>query len=141
MQLSKGASYVIISLSLWLIVEFVTVWRARLGEWISAMPWPIAQYLFIILVFWFFLFVKNWGYRKVFIAMLIVMYIFELLWQNALLLNAAWFIPTSILLVQIWGFLVFIPFWIVNRSIRQNRGWVVFYCLWPALGFVMALFI
>jgi len=99
------------------------------------------QYLFIVLVFWFFLFIKKWNYKKIFIVMIVVMYIFEFLWQNFLLLNIISFIPTSILLIQIWGFLTFIPFWLINRSIKQHIRSTIFYCLWPALGFIMALFI
>lgn len=139
MRFSKGINYILISFILWLIVEFITVWRIRFEEWISYMPWALFQYLFIILIFWFFLFIKNWGHKKVFIIMVFVMYVFEFLWQNLLLLNIIWFIPTSILLIQIWGFLTFIPFWIVNKSIKQHIKLVIFYCLWPILGFIMAL--
>lgn len=141
MKLPKGINYIVISFILWVIVEFITVWRTRFEEWMSYMPWALFQYLFIILIFWFFLFNKNWSHRKVFIIMVIVMYVFEFLWQNFLLLNIIWFIPTSILLIQIWGFLTFIPFWIVNKSIKQHIKLVIFYCLWPVLGFVMALLI
>jgi hypothetical protein len=103
------------------------------------MPWPLAQYLFIILIFWFFLFIKKWSHKKAFILMLIVMYAFELAWKNPLLLNAWLFIPVSILLIQIWGFLTFIPFWIINKSLRENIKFAIFYCLWPVLGLVTAL--
>lgn len=141
MKLSKGILYIIISFILWLIVEFITVWRIRFEEWMSYMPWALFQYLFIVLIFWFFLFIKNWSHRKVFIIMVIVMYVFEFLWQNFLLLNIIWFIPASILLIQIWGFLTFIPFWIVDKSIKQHIRLVIFYCLWSVLGFIMALLI
>lgn len=141
MRLSKGAGYIIISLILWLIVEYITVWRVRFEEWMSYMPWALFQYLFIILIFWIVLFKKNWSHKKTFFLMVIVMYVFELLWKNFLLLDIIWLIPTSILLIQIWGFLTFVPFWIVNKSIKQNVGLAIFYCLWPASGFVMALFL
>ena len=141
MKLSKGIIYIIISFILWLVVEFITVWSTRFEEWMSYMPWALFQYLFIILIFWYFLFIKNWNHRKAFILMVIVMYVFEFLWQNFLLLNIIWFIPTSILLIQMWGFLTFIPFWIVSKSIKQHTRLTTFYCLWPVLGFTMALLI
>ena len=136
----KGISYITLSFILWLIVEFITVWNGeRFSEWISYMPWALFQYLFIILIFWFFLFIKNWSYKRVFIVMIIVLYVFEFLWQNFLLLNIIWFIPTSILLIQMWGFLTFIPFWIIDRSVGKHKKLVIFYSLWPVLGFIMAL--
>ncbi len=139
MNFPKGLIYITISLILWVLVEFITVWRTRFGEWLSYMPWPLVQYLFIILIFWFFLFIKKWSHKKVFILMLVVMYAFEFAWKNPLLLNAWLFIPVSILLIQIWGFLTFIPFWIITKSIRENIKSAIFYCLWPVLGLIMAL--
>jgi hypothetical protein len=139
-KLKKGIVYIVLSFILWLIVEYITVWNGeRFAEWMSYMPWILIQYLFIILIFWFFLFIKNWNHKRAFIVMIIVMYFFEFLWQNPLLLNLIWFIPISILLIQIWGFLTFIPFWIINKSIKQNIKLTIFYCLWPILGFIMAL--
>jgi len=139
-KLKKGIMYIALSFILWLILEYIIVWRGeRFAEWISYMPWALFQYLFIILIFWFFLFVKNWSHKRVFIVMLIVLYVFEFLWQNFLLLNIILFIPGSILLIQLWGFLTFIPFWIVNKSIKQNIKLTIFYCLWPVLGFIMAI--
>lgn len=138
-KLLKGISYIILSLILWLIVEYITVWRTKgFTEWMSTMPWGLFQYLFIILIFWFFLFIKNWSHKRVFILMIIVMYAFEFIWQNELLASA-WFVPASILLIQMWGFLTFIPFWIVNKTIKQNYKLTIFYCLWPAVGFQIAL--
>ncbi len=139
MEHSKGIIYCMFSSILWLIIEYITVWSVRFEEWISYMPWVFLQYLFIVLIFWFFLFIKNWSHRKVFFVMIIVMYIFELLWQNFLLLNIIWFIPVSLLLIQIWGFLTFIPFWITTKSIKQHLRLVLFYCLWPILGFIIAV--
>ncbi len=134
----KGISYIIISFILWLIVEYITVWGVRFGEWISFMPWVLFQYLLIVLIFWLLLFIKKYDQKKTFIVMVAVMYIFEFLWQNFLLLNVIWFIPVSILLLQIWGFLTFIPLWLVNKSIKQNIKLTIFYCLWPIVGFIMA---
>jgi hypothetical protein len=139
-NLKSGFVYILLSFVLWIIVEYITVWRGeRFSEWMSYMPWALFQYLFIILIFWFFLFIKEWGHRRMLIVMIGVMYAFEFLWQNFLLLNVIWFIPTSIVLLQIWGFLTFIPLWMVTKSIKQHVKAAVFYCLWPVLGFIMAI--
>ena len=130
--------YVILSFVFWIIAEFITVWhsQAQFNKWISTMPWVFLQYLFIILIFYFMLFRLKWSEKRVFIAMLIVMYVFELLlWQNYSALN----IFFSLLLISIWGFLTFIPFWIVNKSLREHK-WQVIYCLlWILVAIVMGL--
>lgn len=141
MKLTKGSRYIAISFILWIIVEYITVWHSSFGEWMRYMPWVLFQYLFIILLFWFFLFVRRRNEKGVFIVMVLVMYIFEFLWQNILLFNIRWFIPVSIFLIQVWGFLAFIPFWIVDKSIKKHKELMVFYCLWPVVGFVLALFV
>ncbi len=136
-KLSKGKLYIILSFILWLIAEYVTVWHARLGEWISLMPYVFIQYLVIILIFYYFIFRKKLEEKKVFIVMLIVMYFFEILWQNALLLNMFLFIPVSLLLISIWGFVTFIPLWVVNKSLQQHKIQVVYYSLWIVVALIM----
>ncbi len=69
--------------------------------------------------------------------MLIVMYFFEILWQNALLLNMFLFIPVSLLLISIWGFVTFIPLWVVNKSLQQHKIQVVYYSLWIVVALIM----
>jgi len=105
------------------------------------MPWILLQYLFIILIFWFLLFVKNWNYRRVLIAMLIIMYGFELLWKNPFLSSPLLFIPGSIVLIQLWGFLTFLPYFIIRKSTKQHMISTIFYCLWPVSGLVLAFLI
>ena len=135
----RGLLYIIFSFILWIIVEYITVWRTRFEEWMSLMPWAALQYLVIILIFYYFLYWRDWNELRVFGLMVLVMYVFEFLWQNFLLLNIVLFIPTSILLIQIWGFLTFIPYWIVESKLRKNKKMAIFYALWPVLGFVMSI--
>lgn len=138
--------YIILSLAFWIAVEYITVWHSRFAEWISLMPWALIQYLGIVLIFYYFLFKRGWSGKKAFILMLVVMYFFELIWQLAsqtrfLLLNPVMFIPGSILLISIWGFLTFIPLWIVKKSIQKHKKAAIFYFLWPALGFIISFLI
>jgi hypothetical protein len=137
----KSFLYVLISFILWFIVEYVTVWNKRFGEWMSYMPFALFQYLFIILIFWLLLFVFKWKHKNVFVVMILVMYVFEFLWQNFLLLNLVLFVPFSILLIQMWGFLTFIPYWLIRKELKKHKRAVIFYCLWPVLAFILALFL
>lgn len=136
-----GIYYVVVSFVLWMIVEFITVWRAKLNEWVSLMPWVLIQYLVIILVFWYFIFRRRWSERRILLLMLAVMYVFEFLWQNPLLLNPLTFVPGSLLLVSIWGFLTFLPWWLTQGTLRQRKLQAVACILWIPVGFIVACFL
>lgn len=136
----NGPLYIIISFVLWLIAEYVTVWHSRLGEWMSLMPFIAIQYLLIILFFYYFIFRRKWEEKRVFILMLALMFVLEWVWQNHLLFNLALFIPVTILLISVWGFLTFIPFWFVEKTLGSHKKQAIFYSAWPLLGFIMALF-
>ncbi|UCC91616.1 MAG: hypothetical protein JSV39_04910 [Candidatus Aenigmatarchaeota archaeon] len=138
-RLTKGKLYIILSFILWLIAEYVTVWHARLGEWISLMPYVFIQYLVIILIFYYFIFRKKLSEKGVFIVMLVVMYFFEILWQNPLLLNVFLFIPSSLLLISIWGFVTFIPLWVVKKSLQKHKIQAVYYSLWIVVALITYL--
>jgi len=134
-----GVLYIALSFGLWVIVEYVTVWHSKLAEWISLMPQVFIQYLVIILVFWFFIFRKKWNERKLFLLMLVVMYLLEFLWRNPLLLNPLTFIPASLFLTSTWGFLTFIPLWLVQRTVGSHKLQAIAYLLWLPTGFILAI--
>lgn len=138
-RLPKGLLYITLSFLLWLIVEYGTVWHSRLNEWLSLMPYILIQQLVIILFFYYLIFRKKLAEKKVFIAMLIVMFIFEFLWKNFLLYNPVWLVPGVFLLISIWGFLTFIPLWIVNKSIKKHKLQVICCLLWIPVGFILSL--
>lgn len=137
---SKGTLYIILSYVFWLIAEYLTVWHSRLGEWMSLMPFIAIQYLLIILFFYYFIFRRKWTEKHVFVLMLALMFVLEFVWQNHLLFNLASFIPVTILLISVWGFLTFIPLWYVEKTLRKHKIQAIFYLIWPLLGFIMALF-
>ena len=135
-QPSKGKLYIIISFIFWLIVEYITVWHSKFNEWLHNLPLTSIQYWVLIFIFYYFLFRKKWSEKRIFIMMLVIMYFFEIvLWQNSLALN----IFGSLLLISIWGFLTFIPFWIVNKSIREHKWQAIYYSLWMLVALIMGL--
>lgn len=133
--------YILLSLVLWMTVEFVTVWHAKLDEWVSLMPYVLIQYLVIVLVFWFAIYRRAWTERKVFLLMLTLMYVFEFLWQTPFLLNPLTFIPGSLLLIGIWGFLTFLPRWLIEGTLEQHKLQAVACLLWIPVGFIAACFL
>jgi hypothetical protein len=137
--MNRGIQYVLLSFGLWLIVEYLTVWHSRVAEWLSLFPYVLLQYLLIVLVFWYFIFRRQWPERRLFLLMLGVMYLFEFLWRNPLLLNPLAFAPASLLLASIWGFLTFIPLWLVQGSLRSRKLPAIACLVWLPLGFVFAV--
>ena len=134
-----GLLYTLISLSLWLATEYVTVWHSRLQEWLSYSPWVFIQYLAIILPFSVLFFRFRVSERTVAIAMFPVMVVWELLWRNPLLLNARSVLPALLLLTSIWTFLTFIPFWLVSGLLNRRKIAIAFSLSWVIVGAVIAL--
>lgn len=135
----KGIYYIVISFVLWMFVEYLTVWHSKLAEWVSLMPYVLIQYLVIVLVLAYFIFRRRWSERRLFLLMLVVMYVLEFLWANPLLLNPVTFIPASLLLTSIWGFLTFVPLWFVRSELRRHKLPAVLCLLWIPAGFVAAI--
>lgn len=138
-QYAKDLCYILVSFILWMVVEYVTVWHAKLAEWTALMPYVLIQYLVIIAVFWLVLFRQRWSEKRTFLLMLAVMYALEFVWQNPLLLNPLTFIPASLLLASIWGFLTFIPWWLVQHTLKRHTRQVVACLLWLPAGFLWAV--
>ncbi len=135
----KGVCYIVISFALWVVVEYLTVWHSKLAEWVSLMPYVLIQYMVIVLIFSYFIFRRRWSERRIFLLMLVVMYVLEFLWTNPLLLNPLTFIPASLLLASIWGFLTFVPLWLVRRELRRRKLPVALCLLWIPAGFIAAI--
>ncbi len=135
----RGVCYIVISFALWVCVEYLTVWHSKLAEWVSLMPYVFIQYLVIVLIFAYFIFRRRWTERRIFLLMLVVMYVLEFLWANPLLLNPLTFIPASLLLTSIWGFLTFVPLWSVRSELRRRKLSAALCLLWIPAGFVAAI--
>lgn len=129
-RLPKGYFYILLSFVFWVIVEYITVWHARFEEWMSYMPYILIQYLCIVLIFYLVTFIAKWSEIRVFAIMLVVMYVFELLWMNPYLYDIFLFVPGSLLLISIWGFLTFNPLWILQKSIKDHKVQMIFYSIW-----------
>jgi len=137
----RGLCYVGLSFALWMLFEYLTVWRSKLGEWVSLMPYVLIQYVVIILIFWYFAFRRKWSDKKLFFLMLGVMYFSEFLWGTPFLLNPITFIPGSLLLASIWGCLTLLPLWIIRGEVRRRKLQVFLCVLWMPVGFVVAIII
>ena len=135
----KGIYYIAISFALWMFVEYLTVWHSKLADWVSLMPHVLIQYLVIVLIFSYFIFRSRWSEKRIFLLMFVVMYVLEFLWANPLLLNPLTFIPASLLLTSIWGFLTFVPLWLVRRELRRHKLPAALCLLWIPAGFVAAI--
>jgi len=135
----KGIYYIVTSFALWMFVEYLTVWHSKLAEWVSLMPYVLIQYLVIILIFSYFIFRRRWSERRIFLLMLVVMYVLEFLWANPLLLNPLTFIPASLLLTSMWGFLTLVPLWLVRSELRRHKLPAALCLLWIPAGFVAAI--
>lgn len=136
----KGLYYIAFSFVLWVVFEYPPAWRSKLGEWIALIPY-VFQYLAIILIFWYFIFRRKWGDKKIFFLMLGVMHFWEFLWGTSFLLNPITFMPGSLYLASIWGCLTLFPLWIIRGELRRRKLQVFLCLLWMPVGFIVAIII
>ncbi|MDD5163283.1 MAG: hypothetical protein PHD95_03685 [Candidatus ainarchaeum sp.] len=107
--MDKGFLYIIIAFVFWLIAEYVTVWHAKINAWVALMPMILVQYLAIVLIFWFFIFKRKISYPYIVALTLVIMLVFEFLWQTSITLG------NIFVLTAIWLVLVFGPLLIVKK--------------------------
>lgn len=135
----EAGEYAVLSLALWIPVEYLTVWSTRMAEWVGYMPWIFVEYALIVGAFALAFYQGGWSETRVLGLMLGVMVGMELLWSNPLLFNPVTLGPALVLLASMWGFLTFIPYWVLRKQVKARRGPVLGCLLWIPLGFVLAI--
>ena len=118
--MKRVALYVAFGFLCWMLAEYVTVWAGRgLAEWASYMPYILAFYIFVPLVFGFLIYKYKWSNLRLFALTIAVGFALEIvLFQNYALVQlptATYYIPALIL---VYGFLTFAPKFAVSKAVR-----------------------
>jgi hypothetical protein len=72
--------------------------------------------------------------------MLAIVLFLDLSWNNSVLLNRSTFILGIVLLISIYGFLAFIPLWLIERSLAKHKIQAAYYLSKIPLGFLIYYF-
>jgi len=114
--------YFIIGVFFWVVVDYTTAFNPDFQEWVDHMPLIWSFYIGYPLLFSFLIYKKQWNTRKIFYSMIIVAFIIEVILSNNVLLYT---FPIMLIMipiaVSIYSFITFIPKWIVEKKIIENR--------------------
>ena len=114
--------YFIIGILFWIVVDYTTAFNPDFQRWVAHMPEIWLFYTGYPLLFAYLIYKKQWNTKRIFYSMLAAAFIVEVILSNNALLYTfpimLIMIPTA---VCIYGFLTFIPKWIVERKITENK--------------------
>lgn len=114
--------YFIIGMIFWLLVDWTTAFQPDLQRWLSYWPEIWMFYIGFPLTFAFLIYRRMWSNRKIFIATLITLFIVEIVFtHNGLLYTFPIMVLALPVGISLYGFLVFVPKWIVDGELRRNR--------------------
>ena len=119
--MKKIALYVAFGFLAWVLAEYVTVWAQRgLAEWASYMPFILAFYIFVPLLFGFLIYKYKWSKLQLFVATMVIGFALEIVFfQNYALVQlptATYYIPA---LVIVYSFLTFAPKFAVSKLMAR----------------------
>lgn len=119
--------YFLFAVLAWVIVDFTTT--AAIGDPLAYysryMPALLLFYLGYPLVFSVLIYRLRLGNRGLFLAMIVGIVVVEILFTHNMLLLT---LPICLLAIPIslghYGMVTFMPMWIAERTVRENRKWV-----------------
>lgn len=123
-----GLRYFLLAVLAWLIVDFTTTSAiAKPAAYYSKyMPALLVFYVGYPLVFSILIYRFRLTSKRLFLAMVLGIVVVELLFAHNMLLLT---LPVCLLAIPIslghYGMVTFMPWWVAERTIRQNRKWVL----------------
>lgn len=114
--------YFILGLIFWVTVDFTTAFVPDVQRWISYMPEIWLFYTGYPLLFGNLIYRKNLDSRKLVCAMLTAAFLIEvILSHNALLYTFPIMLVMIPIAVSIYGFITFVPMWLVEKRLIENK--------------------
>ncbi|NIO37083.1 hypothetical protein GTO27_05205 [Candidatus Bathyarchaeota archaeon] len=107
---------------MWVVVDWTTAFNPDFERWLSHMPEIWLFYVGYPLVFAFLIYKRRWSDGRVFLATLVGAFLVEVVFTgNELLYTFPIMLIGIPIAVSIYGSLTFVPKWIVENKIRQNK--------------------
>lgn len=116
----------------WVVVDYSTAFNPNFQVWLNYMPEIWLFYIGYPLVFAYLIYKKKWDKDRIFYSMLIAAFVVEVvLSHNALLYTFPIMLVMIPFAVCIYGFITFVPKWIVeNRVIENKKTTILFTLVW-----------
>lgn len=124
--MSRFTKYLLIGTLFWVVVDYTTAFNPDFERWIGHMPLIWFFYIGVPAFFAYLIYRRNWRGRQLLGAMLFVAIFLEVvLFKNALLYTFPILMIMIPVAFAIYGFITYVPFWIVEGTISRNRNWVI----------------
>ena len=124
--MKKFTKYFLWGILFWLIVEWFTAFQPNLGKWLSYWPEIWLFYITFPLIFAHLIYTQKWNEKQIFISTILTIFIVEVIFaHNTLLYTWPVMIAIIPIAIAIYGFLIFIPKWIVEEKLRENTGKII----------------
>jgi hypothetical protein len=113
--------YFLLGAIFWVVVDFTTAFNPDINGWIGHMPLIWAFYLGSPLLFAYLIYKKKWGDKRLFLPLLIVLFIVEILFSfNTLLFTFPIMLVMIPLALSIYGFITYVPRWLVDKTLKKH---------------------
>ena len=140
-SLSNFWKYFFIAVIFWFIVDYTTAFNPDIQSWLSFMPTIFIFYFGYPLAFAYMLYKAKFDSKKIFVAMLVGIFIVEIVFTNNALLYT---FPIMLIMIPIglgiYGFITYVPKWIVENSLKDHKKMTILLTIvWlvvAILGFV-----
>ena len=114
--------YFLTGMIFWVVVDWTTAFNPDFERWLSYMPEIWLFYVGYPLIFAFLIGKAKWNNWRVFLAMLVGAFVVEVIFsENELLYTFPIMLIAIPVAVSIYSLLTFVPKWIVENKIRQNK--------------------
>ena len=120
--MKRFATYFLVGTIFWVAVDWTTAFNPDLERWLSHMPEIWLFYIGYPLVFAFLIYKRRWSDGRVSLATLVGAFLVEVVFTgNELLYTFPIMLIGIPIAISIYGSLTFVPKWIVENKIRQNK--------------------
>ena len=116
----------------WVAVDFTTAFNPDVTGWISHMPLIWVFYLGSPLLFAYLIYKRKWSDKRIFLPVLVVLFIVEILFSNNALLYV---FPIMLIMipvaVSLYSFITYVPRWIVDKKLGEHKvAVIVMFAVW-----------
>ena len=120
--MKKFWKYFLLAVLAWVLMEITTAMSFDFQRWFTYWPGIWLIYLGLPLIFAFLIYKRNFGDWKLFLAMIIEIFIVEIVFtRNALLYTFPIMLIMIPIAICIYAFITYIPLWFVENKLKENK--------------------
>jgi len=120
--------YLLTGILFWVVVDYTTAFNPDFRRWLSYMPDIWLYYIGYPILFSILIYQFGLRRRKLLGAVLFMTLFMEIvLFHNTLLTTFPILLIMIPIAFLIYGFITYMPYWIVEGTLKKNRVWVILF--------------